>query len=71
MKHDWYDPRYEEPRDPDPRTPREQFERDSKAHRRCRRCKVLQKLELVDYDRLHGSKYRWLPLAGRCMPLIP
>jgi hypothetical protein len=33
----------------------------------CEYCKKEQKLELVNYDVMSGSKYRWLPLAGSCI----
>jgi hypothetical protein len=36
--------------------------------RTCENCGAQQIYDLVSYDRMSGSTYRWRPLVGRCKP---
>jgi hypothetical protein len=36
------------------------------SKRKCENCGKIQFREVVDYNVMDGSTYRWLPLVGRC-----
>ena len=69
LRHDWYDPRYEEPRDPEPENVSERFSRDNNfGVRKCRACGARQ----VKHSNHEGGRvvsYSWYPRAGRCKPI--
>ena len=68
MKHDWYDPRYQEPREPTPKTPGERFSYQWEYNygvRKCRTCGARQ-VKLADHEWMRVVAYRWTPLVGRC-----
>lgn len=63
MRHDFYDPRYEEPKEKAPKTLSGRFSyqwENNHGVRKCRRC-GLRQVKLVEHEWMRVAGYKWYP----------